>query len=427
MPTRLIKMKNFYLQKEFPESTKKHLASVFDFSDEEKLICAAWTSPVLRYGFVISNTAIYWNFKTENGIKIGEIQKSKAQNAEFEISPYILSLNSSSGRANSIAEECSRLKISANGRSKEFYISGLTEEKGKTLCDILRFGFVQGETPQIDLGKLAKEKSFVSVQSLFDNVLNFADKISEKIDKFNDYLTKGFHEITHIKIKIKRSQTSEKAETKENPENDFKLEKEEKTGAPEAESVTKDETPEKVYKKQNSPAQHGFAFSLFLNLLDACASLAFIASIIIFPKSELLRKIDLSVEQFSKIALTIFTVLKCAVAFYSKNTARKIISILLVVISILANLLISYSLQMEKSGSGIFIGVSVALCILSYFAFEFSCGFRTETIFKKIIAIIILGFALYVMAHFAIYENQKCLIRSAQYFWYQLAEFCKTL
>ena len=213
--------------------------------------------------------------------------------------------------------------------------------------------------------------------------------------------------------------------TESEPEQGFNFEED----SGKSESVSENTDEKKNDKNQNPPVQHNSALAFLLNFLDVCASLFFIASIVVILKPHLISRLNLPAEQIPKIAVAIFTVLKCAVAFYSKNTARKIIAILLVVILILSNLLLSYSLIMNQDGSEIFIIVSVILCLLSYFAFEFSCGFKTENILKKIVAIAILGFVLYVAVHYTIYPkaNKEVLIDSAKFFWYQLSEFCKTL
>jgi hypothetical protein len=170
--TNLIRMKNPYLQRKFSESTKKRLASVFDFSLSEDLLCGIWCSSVFRHGFVITNKALYWHFKTTDGLKTGKIIKDSASNITFEISPHISSENSVASLAKSIAEECSKLEIRTGERSETFYITGLTEEKGKTLCDILKFAFTQNALPQIDLGKLVKKAAFSPLTTFLDMILN---------------------------------------------------------------------------------------------------------------------------------------------------------------------------------------------------------------------------------------------------------------
>lgn len=427
----LIKMKNIYFQRDFSENTEERIFSFFNFSAGENLLCAVWTNAFSRYGFVITNKSLYWHLKTNDGIKSGGIIKN--QNAEFQISPHISSDNPMAGLANSVAEECSKLEIRISGRTEEFYITALNEEKGKTLCDILKFAFNQGELPQIDLGELVKTPSFLPLRSFCDEVLNITDETIQKINDFKDSTAKAFHKLTHIKFKIKRTckpenereTYNEEEKSQKESEHGYNSEFEENTDK--RENCSKKTDEDRSIKKQTPSEQHNYALAFLLNFLDVCASLFFLSSVIVLLKPELIGKLNLPPEELSKIALAVFTLLKCIVAFHSKNTTRKIIAILLVVISILSNLLLSYSFIMKHEGAEFFIIVSIILCLLSYFAFEFACGFKTETILQKITAIVIFGFALYVIAHYAIYEKKQQLLNSAKYFWLQLSTFCKTL
>lgn len=453
----LIKMKNSYFQREFSESTEERISTFFNFSDDETLLCAVWTMPFSHYGFVVTNKALHWHLKTNNGIKSGGI--SKNPNAEFQISPHISSESSVASLANSVAEECSKLEIRTDTKTEEFYFTGLTEEKGKTLCDILKFAFTQGTLPQTDLGKLVKAPFFAPLRTFFDEILNIADETSEKLDDFKYSVKKGFHEITHIKIKIKRAEETEttKANSKKRKHSTKTEGKSESTKASEAanekEFYEKESDPEKTAesepkaesrensartewsvksegaefsnKKPTVPTQHRSANIFLLNFLDVCASLFFIASIVVILQPQLLKNVEFLEEHFSTIAISVFTILKCAVAFYSKNTARKIIAILLVGISIIAYIL--YQLGANQENPNITeIFISIVLCLLAYFTFEFSCGFKTENILKKIVAIIILGFILYVAAHFAIYEQRDEFLAAAREFGRQISLFVES-
>ena len=429
----LIKMKNLYFQKYFPESTKEQISNFFNIPSNENLLCGVWTSPIFRNGFLITDKKLYWYFKTKDGIKKGEIQKDDSISVEFEISPHI-SENSSTGSANSVSEECSRLEIRAGEQTETFYITGLAEQKAKTLRDILKFGFTQGTLPQIDLGELVKKPPFVPLKNFSDAILNFTDEISEKLGDFKDYFVKGIHEVTHIKFVIKHSDKSEKSSKTENKSEKQKSENVEKN-ASKAKQNSEEESDFEFIKTESknegqksettskSEEKHNSAFSFLLNLFDVCASLLFIASIIVILKPYLIENQGFEAEQFSKISLAGYTLLKCLVAFYSKKGARKIISILLVIISILSYLLLSYSLIMNENSRWLFISVSSVLCLLSYFAFEFSCGFKTESVFKKIQWIIILGILIYVFAHFTIYERKNELINSAKKFGEEIYNF----
>ena len=320
---------------------------------------------------------------------------------------------------------------------------GLGEEKGKTLCDILKFAFTQGELPQADLGELVKTPAFVPLRSFCDEVLNIADESAEKIADFKNSVAKGFHEITHIQFKVKRAEetetpkseskkenisaesTTESKNTKSEEENSTPSEKQKaESESPKPETTSNDDS-EKA-KDKTVPRKQNSAVSFLLNLLDICASLVLLSSIVVLLKKNLLTN-EIS-EQFSKIGLAVYTVLKCTITFYSKNAARRVISLILVLISIMTYVLFSYSLTMRQAGGyEFYILISVILCLLSYFAFEFACGFKTEIIFKKIIAIIVLECILYIMACFAIYEQKETLVESARRFWQEISKFAKTL
>lgn len=444
---KLIKMKNIYLQRKFPSSTEKQIVSFFGLSGDENLLCGIWTSPLFRNGFVITDAALYWFFNTDDGIKTGEIKKESASNIQFEISPHISSENSGTSLANSVAEECSKLEIRSDNRNETFYITGLTEQKGKTFCDILKFGFTQNSLPQIDLGELVKEMPFVPLRNFSDKILNVGDAIEEKFSELKDYIAKGFYEITHIKfVRIRNTEKADqKSEqkansTKTDSENDFVFEEEadsktQKTkqdfeeSSKTSESNTdfqesvNDEDSSTSEEKQTPAKKHEAAFSFLLNFLDVCASLFFIAGIVVIWKPALINSF-FPQEHFSVIAIAIYTLLKSIVAFYSKRVYRKILPIILIVVSILAYILLSSSLN-QKSYQ-LIAAISSILCLLSYFAFEYSCGYRSRTLLKKIIAIVILGFIIYVCANYAIYPRKDELRTAASNFWREISRFCDT-
>lgn len=446
---KLIKMKNIYLQRKFPSSTEKQIVSFFGLSGDENLLCGIWTSPLFRNGFVITDAALYWFFNTDDGIKTGEIKKESASNIQFEISPHISSENSGTSLANSVAEECSKLEIRSDNRNETFYITGLTELKGKTLCDILKFGFTQNSLPQIDLGELVKEMPFVPLRNFSDNILNVGDAIEEKLSELKDYIAKGFYEITHIKfVRIRKTEKSEQKaySTKKDSENDFVFEEEadsktQKTNqdfeksSKTSESNTdfqesvNDEDSSTSEEKQTPVKKHGAAFSFLLNFLDVCASLFFISGIVMILKPELITEHgfpEKQIQQFPAIAIAIYTLLKSIVAFYSKRVYRKILPIIIIVISILSYCLLLYSLPIEQNPYQLFAAISSILCLLSYFAFEYSCGYRSRTLFKKIIATLILGFIIYVCAKYAIYPRKDELRTAASNFWREISRFCDT-
>ena len=424
--THLIKMKNSYLQRSFPSNTHEQVSSFFGFSSNEDLVCGIWTSPIFRHGFVITNKSLYWHFKTNDGIKRGKISKNSTSNINFEISPYISSESSVASLANTIAEECSKLEIRTGERTETFYITGLTEEKGKTLCDILKFAFTQNALPQIDLEKLVKEMPLVPLRNFSDKFLNFRDKLAEELRDFKDYLVKGFHEVIHIRFVRKQ-----KPETKNQKTN------QEESGVnknfqtkPTSKNTDQSAKSEEKNENQISVKKHGAGFSFLLNFLDIFASLLFIAGIVVFLKPKLITKyenLSLQPEHFSTIVIAIYTLLKSIVAFYSKKVYKKILPIILIVVSDLSYFLFSYSLIMKQNSYMVFVVISSILCLLSYSAFEYSCGYKTKTLSKKIITIVILGFIIYVFAQYALYDKvqKECLKTSAQNFWREISNFCK--
>jgi hypothetical protein len=338
-------MKMPYLQRKFSKSTKKHLSSFFGFSPDEGFLCGIWTSPFFRHGFVITDKALYWYFKTSDGIKTGKITKDSASNITFEITPQISSENSVASLANSIAEECSKLEIRTGERSETFYITGLTEEKGKILCDILKFAFTQNALPQIDLGKLVKKAVFSPLTTFLDMILNLINKIAQKIINFKNYLIQGFHELTHINFKFKKKSKSTQT-------NNF------------------------------STKEHNSAISFLLNYLDILASLLFVANIVIILQPQLITKHGFSINQLTPISLSGYTFLKCIITFYSKKGIKKILSFILIVISILTYFLFSYSLTTDNIPK-FFVAIFLILCLLSYLAFEYSCGYKTMICTRK--------------------------------------------
>ena len=441
---KLIKMKNIYLQRKFPSSTEKQIVSFFGLSGDENLLCGIWTSPLFRNGFVITDAALYWFFNTDDGIKTGEIKKESASNIQFEISPHISSENSGTSLANSVAEECSKLEIRSDNRNETFYITGLTEQKGKTFCDILKFGFTQNSLPQIDLGELVKEMPLVPLRNFSDKILNVGDAIEEKFSELKDYIAKGFYEITHIKfVRIRNTEkTEQKAySTKKDSENDFVFEEEadsktQKTNQDFEESSKSFESNTAFQKskndadsstseeKQTPVKKHGAAFSFLLNFLDVCASLFFISGIVALCKPALINSF-FPQEHFSVITIALYTLLKSIVAFYSKRVYKKVLPIILIVVSILAYFLLSSILSLKENSYQFFAAISLILCLLSFFAFEYSCGYRSRTLFKKIIATVILGFIIYVSAQYAIYPRKAELGNAASNFWREISKFCE--
>ncbi|WP_407426061.1 hypothetical protein [Treponema sp.] len=422
----LIKMKNIYFQQEFSESTKQRISTFFSFSADEELLCGVWTGAFLRYGFAVSNKGLYWYLKSKNGIKSGAV--SKNQYTDIRISKNASSDNSVASLSDSVTEFYTKLEIQSGGKSEEFYITGLSEEKEKTLCDILKFAFTQSVLPQTDLGKLIKSPSLIFLRSFCDEILNIADENNKRLKEFKNSAAKAFHKIMHINFRIIRAENNTESRSTDIEKSEEILsgkQTDESESSETEQTETRDTEKEPVHA---APEKQNPALPFLLNIADIFAGVIIILSLIILRRTNLLYKYASLSEQFSKIGLSVYTVLKCAIAFYSKKTTRKIIALILVFISILSYIMLAYTLTMSSSnGYLLFMIVAVALCILSYFAFEFACGVKTENIIRKIITVAVLTFVVYIMASYMKYDLKKELIDSAREFFRQLSRFLDTL
>ena len=389
MATAYITTKNLYLQKDFPNESEKWLRILYGVAEDETLLCGVWTNPLLRKGFLVTDKALRW-YITANGEKIhGALLKDVSPSLDFSISPALSADTASAIGAKTLAEELSRLEIKADDRIFTFFVKGLTEEKGKTLCDILKFAYMQGEIPQTDLAAFVKPMPLLFFRNGCDGFLNLLSSFADKI--------LGIAK-TNNKDKSKIQTEAEKAETGSSAseaEADKKVAVQEESPSPD-----KSETLVTVAKKQT------FADSLrkfFLSLLDVCASLIFVAMVVIAIKPQILPfveeadlQVDATLQSLSKkaimwknivivIGLAIYTVLKMIVLLFSKNTGRKIVSALLVAITLLACFLMTSKFLLF-----------IAFCFLIYLAFEYSCGFHTRGIIAKLIILFILSSALYI-------------------------------
>ena len=404
MTVPFITTKHLYLQKDFPAETEKWLRILYGAAADERLLCAVWTNPVLRKGFLVTDKALRW-YVTANGEKVhGALLKDVSPRVDFSISPALSAETASAIGKRTLAEELSRLEMIADGRTFTFFVKGLTEEKGKTLCDILKFAYMQGEIPQTDLAAFVKPMPLLFFRNGCDGFLNLLSSFADKI--------LGIAK-TNNKDKSKIQTEAEKAETGSSAseaEADKKVAVQEESPSPD-----KSETLVTVPKKQT------FADSLrkfFLSLLDVCASLIFVAMVVIAIKPQILPfveeadlpkhfvriekignyilQVDATLQSLSKkaimwknivivIGLAIYTVLKMIVLLFSKNTGRKIVSALLVAITLLACFLMTSKFLLF-----------IAFCFLIYLAFEYSCGFHTRGIIAKLIILFILSSALYI-------------------------------
>lgn len=380
MEAPLIATKNLYLQKTFATNSAQWIKSLLGAAADETLLCAVWISPILRYGFVISDKAVRWRLPADEKPVTGFVLKQLSPQAEFRIH-----------------EEGSmlRLEIASADTTFSFFFSALAIEKGTTLCDILRYGFAQGTVPQTDLGVLVKNMPFVAVRNVFDGVLNKLVALSEK-----------------LKHKPKQKAESAKAAADTNEETAKPVSDEPPANAAES------------YKKRRRKALKEKAAFVVLSFIDVLASLLFIAAVVIAIKPELLPfanykfcEDSIFAEAFSwkgeyfkliaiyrpgvneaallvwrnlliTAALVLFSLFKLFVALHSKNSGRKIVSVLMIAMSILA-----CSLVADK-----FL-IFIAFCLLIYISFEYSCGLRTKIVFTKLLTVVELAVIGYIVAH----------------------------
>lgn len=385
MSAPLIKTKNLYLQKEFSEQTEQWVRTLYAVAEDEDLVCAVWTSPIFRQGFLITNEAVRWSVAGMDGEKVhGSLLKDVAPAADFTITP---------------AGEFSRLEMTANGNTYTFFVKGLSQEKGTTLCDILKYGYTQGEVPQTDLSALIKPMPLPAVRNFFDGDLNlfssWADKILgiTKPQKENPQTSAAEAHATDS------TQAEEKSAQAEQPKSSAASGTAEQQ--PQSEPTAAEKPQAAPQDSQQKEASRGFsARSVLLSVLDVCASLIFIAAVVIAIKPELVPSLraaekNLQIEQ-AWILIAFYVGLKIVVALFSKGVGKKIISTLLVICTIFTFFLVT-----EK-----FLLFSI-LCLLLYFIFEYSCGLQTKTIIAKLIVIALLGYIGYVTAHILLVQGNK--------------------
>lgn len=419
MTVPFITTKHLYLQKDFPAETEKWLRILYGAAADERLLCAVWTNPVLRKGFLVTDKALRW-YVTANGEKVhGALLKDVSPRVDFSISPALSAETASAIGKRTLAEELSRLEMIADGRTFTFFVKGLTEEKGKTLCDILKFAYMQGEIPQTDLAAFVKAMPLLSFRNMCDGDLNllssFADKILG-IAKTNEKDEKNSRESAN-------DETSGSASASESSDRTEDASKTDNMAASKEENASPTQTETIVTALQNEPAFADSLQGFLLTVLDVCASLVFVATIVVILKPELLNKFvdvksifndvfgkkDSVFWKFSdfinfvrqcearlstihhgvvSFGLILFFLLKMLTVFVGKTVGRKIIPILMVIMTLLA-----VFLAVDK-----FL-LFLPFCLLLYFAFEYSLGLRTKSIIIKLLILLILGVAMYISAH----------------------------
>ncbi len=421
MSTQLIKSKNICLQRDFSESTRLRLSSFFGFSGDEKLLCAVWFSPHRRDGFIITEKKLYWKIRLGESVKRGEIQTDGRPDIEFDFSTYILPEKSfSSSSEKSMAEECSRLEIKAGELIEDFYISGLTEEKGKILCDLLKYACTQKRVPKNDLNGFIKLIEPNIIQSSLDSIVNTRDKLARNIlDKIAE---------TKNAFKKQKEETAE-AESEQTYD-------ESEESHSEIEPNLENPTEENTSTSGESAIVTNFFKLTSLNILDVLASLVFIAAAIVALKPQLMagfqfdssypawrlfcnfgdKFFSISVEKtytssilsmrnlFVGLALPVYFIFKTVVCTFSNTSTKKIIPFLLTVMM----LVICYIIREH-------IFIFLLLSLLTYLCFELSCGSTSRAIKIKLCVTIILALIIYVAVHVCISPELRRAIAGIGY------------
>ena len=410
-----ITTKNLYLQKEFPEESEKWLRVLYGAAADETLLCGVWTNPVLRKGFLVTDKALRW-YVTTNGEKVhGALLKDVNPTVDFAIMPALTAETASAIGAKTLAEELSRLEMTADGRTFTFFMKGLTEDKGKTLCDILKFGYMQGEALQADVSTLTKTMPLLALRNFCDGDLNLLSSLADKM-------------LGIAKTNVDTATTGQKADSQAKTTDDGASDKNTSQTAQTDESATNNDTAttdsnpaartETIVTAQKTERTFGEkASSVLLSVLDVCASLVFIAAVVIAIKPQILPfaenktipttfnyfekignyvlkvevaeqispRLEIWRNMFVAIGLIFYSIFKLIVLLCSKNSGQKIVSALLLIMTLLACFLVTNKFLLF-----------IAFCLLIYFAFQYSCGIHTKCIFAKLIIICILGCSGYI-------------------------------
>lgn len=125
---------------------------------------------------------------------------------------------------------------------------------------------------------------------------------------------------------------------------------------------------------------------------------------------------------FVALFLALYIILKIIVLSFVKNqTSQKIVSALMIALTILTCTLLSENFW-----------IFMLICLIASFAFAFSCGFPARTIFRKCIIFVVIALCYYIEVHILtdygncqnILEEAGCALSS---FGASMLEFFKTL
>ena len=419
MKAPIVTTKNLYLQKDFASWTELWLKGLFGAADKEKLLCAVWISPLTRQGFLLTDRGLRWYLPGEEAPISGLLLHEIAPHADFAVSG---------------SEAFLRIEITAAGGSYAFFFKNLAEEKGRTLCDILRFGYLQGTVPQVDLSVLIKNMPCTAFRNRLDGALLALAALPEKRKR-------------KAKAAAARQEQASGAQGQEKTENAAAAVAGAETAAgrhgagpgPDADCRQGDQAEAtdaaRSYLKKRRKALKEKAAFIALSMLDLLAGLLFVAAVVIAIKPELLayaigkvtppelfrsfcwqgeyfKLFVFGVPQledagelliwrnlFVVAALAVYVLLKLFVALHSKNNGNKIVSVLMIAMSILA-----CSLVADKAL------IFIAFCLLIYIAFEYSCGLRTRIVFTKLLVLIGLAVIGYFAAHILLDSGCRLLL-----------------
>lgn len=478
-------VKKIRVQREFLPNSVARLGRLFCMDSRngyEKILCGVWTSDVFRHGFIVTDRNIYWRFVTGKGIITGQIKKERLDGVNFELQRMLAESVADKEAIDGCSDTFIWMLSVTQGNSKEtLYFNDIDEAGAKFLCDILKFAFLNGIVPEIDLGKAAVYSEQTHFSDAVDAVCNGYDAVysfftvktgklrsflenegnktkrkkkrnepaqektvSQKETKSadaqnNEIIAEQPREISTAEREMPRQNTQTQSdasatqteniksetskhqpETKENIEQ----EKEQKINAAETASI-KEKAESKISKKEKS-VKHFTTPLWVLNLLDALSGIVFFAALIFALKPSLPESVNfdfnLKILQLAKFigsqalvissdvpraelpggdaasvlilaALLIYFVLKIVVVLLS-GSHKKIVSALLLAMMAASCFVLSKTFL-----------VFVIFYVLLYASFELVTDFPWHSIWRKVLVLAVLAFALYVSLHIVLDED----------------------
>lgn len=400
----MFKIAQIYLQKDFEKNTEIRIKRRYGINQQETIFCGIWIKKFSRQGFVLTNKALYWDFKLDSEKNYDNVVKETGEQVFFSIYDGIVE-----NREQFQEDFFSKLEIKTTNETKVIYFNRLNENQKQTLTDLLNFGFNHNELPQRDLSPSMILKQNSKLQNVFDGIRNGIYSCKKNI----------LGKICLIKDSIKKRQTQYK--------NTKQLKKELRLKTKEEKIKLKEEQ----LKNQQIRKEKLFSI-IFANFCDVLASLIFIAAIVIALKPELLgnsfyyepRKITKDVidiaghlfnfsitEKISSEILFIrnfwitvfmlgFVVLKFLV-IVTKKSLSKVATLLLLCLTLLSTYLLSENFL-----------IFVLFSLILYICFEILCNFSRTTIITKCILLVIVSCNLYFLAHVLFFPGVREIIQT---------------